>query len=216
MMARGSHAVAHGRSAEHRIAASGMSGMVLASIGIWRRGSGEGNGANRYGFQPRVPACPLFVVRKSGGEIVRASCGARGQRIVGPPMLRVLHLQARTPLMRTQALMPPSPDCYPQADGGEMCGSGCLASQYELLCTGVGPSFAPHPADAPQLQVQKGSRVRPPTCFTTAALALQTEVAKAFSRTNKVDRRGSTGSRRRDSTVRVDAERVVRRASGVC
>jgi hypothetical protein len=42
----------------------------------------------------------------------------------------------------------PSLDCTPQADGGEMCVSGCMASQYELLCTGVGTSFAPHPAGA--------------------------------------------------------------------
>jgi hypothetical protein len=89
-------------------------------------------------------------------------CSASGGS-VGQPTPKVQDQQAKGPMDAAACVAPtsadtfeadsgigcrPSLDCSPQSDGGEVCTSGCLASQYELLCTGVGTSFAPHPADA--------------------------------------------------------------------
>jgi hypothetical protein len=147
MMARSSHAVAHGRRAEHRVAVSGMSGMVLAFLLLGEEGrekamrtatvfslafllvhcSSSGNPAEKS-------SSPVVAQRAMDSGIADASC-------VAPASADTFDADSGIGCR-------PSLDCYPQADGGEMCGSGCRASQYELLCTGVGPSFAPHPADA--------------------------------------------------------------------
>lgn len=140
------------RSAEHRVAVSGMNGIGSCILAFTRDVGRRGREKAIVRTATVLSLAFLLVHCSSPGKPAEKSSspdvaqrpmdsGTADASCVAPANADTFDADSGVGCR-------PSLNCSPQADGGERCASGCGVSQYELLCTGAGTSFAPLPADA--------------------------------------------------------------------